>query len=57
MSDDLLERIKKISNEYGFSVNELINMACEEFLKSGKFDDFEKRLLELEKEVVELKKK
>jgi hypothetical protein len=57
MPDDLHARIKVFADDYGTSVNELINMACEEFIKTGQLDDLEKRVSELECEVKELKSK
>ena len=57
MPDDLHQRIKDLADDYGMSMNNFINMACEEFAQSGRIPDLEKRVAELEKQVKELKGK
>ena len=57
MPEELHERVKKLAKDYGTSVNELVNIACEEFLRSGKIESLEQRIVELEKEVFDKKKK
>lgn len=54
--DELNDKIAKIADEYGVSKNLLITMACEDFIKSGKLEDIEKRLVLVEKELARLKK-
>jgi len=49
MPEELHERIKKLAKDYGTSVNEMVNIACEEFLRSGKIEALEQRITELEK--------
>jgi predicted DNA-binding protein len=48
MPDELHDRISKFADELGVSKNALINMACEEFLRTGKIEEIEKRLSEIE---------
>ena len=57
MPDDLNDRLTRLADMQGISKNELINTACEKYLKTGNFADLESRVSELEKEVVKLKKK
>ena len=51
MPDDLHKRITELSENYGVSVNTLINMACDEFEKTGLIDELKRRIEQLEKEV------
>ena len=51
MPAELHERIKKLAQDYGTSVNEMVNIACEEFLRSGKIEALENRIEAIEKEV------
>lgn len=55
MPEDLHKRIKSLAKDYGVSMNELVNMACEEFALTGRLPELEKRVSELEKEVKDLK--
>jgi len=57
MPDDLNERLAHLADMQGISKNELINTACEKYLKTGNFADLESRFSELEKEVAKLKNK
>jgi hypothetical protein len=57
MPDDLNDRITRLADMQGISKNELINAACEKFLKTGNFADLESRVSELEKELVGLKQR
>ena len=57
MPDDLNDRLTRLADMQGISKNELINTACEKFLKTGNFADLESRVSELEKDVEKLKKK
>jgi predicted DNA-binding protein len=57
MPDDLNERLARLAEMQGISKNELINTACEKFLKTGNFADLEWRITELEKEVFKKKTK
>jgi predicted DNA-binding protein len=51
MPDELNNRLEKLAKEYGISKNTLINTACEDFLKTGRIDDLEKRVEAIEKEL------
>jgi predicted transcriptional regulator len=55
MPDDLNDRLIRLADMQGISKNELINTACEKYLKTGNFSDLESRVSELEKEVEKLK--
>jgi predicted DNA-binding protein len=55
MPDDLNDRLTRLADMQGISKNELINAACEKYLRTGNFSDLERRVSELEKEVSELK--
>jgi len=57
MPDDLNDRLTRLADMHGISKNELINTACEKYLKTGNFADLESRVSELEKEIEKLKKK
>jgi len=57
MPTELHERIKKLAQDYGTSVNEMVNIACEEFLRSGKIEALEHRIAAIEKEVDAIKLK
>jgi len=57
MPNDLNDRLTRLADMHGISKNELINTACEKYLKTGDFADLESRVSELEKEVAELKKR
>jgi hypothetical protein len=51
MPEDLHQRLLKLSENYGVSLNTLINMACEEFEKTGRLDELERRIEELENQI------
>jgi hypothetical protein len=55
MPEDLYQRIKILAAEYSVSLNEMVNLSCEEFLRSGKIEFLEKKILKLEKELETLK--
>ena len=55
MPAELHERIKKLAKDYETSVNEMVNIACEEFLRSGKIETLENRLEAVEKDIEVLK--
>ena len=57
MPDDLNNRLIRLADMQGISKNELINTACEKYLKTGNFADLESRVSELEKEMKALKEK
>ncbi len=57
MPDELHKRIEALCDDYGVSMNTLVNMACEEYLKTGRLPDLEEKVSKLEKEVKELKGK
>jgi len=55
MPEELHERIKKLARDYGTSVNEMVNIACEEFLQSGRIETLERRIEAIEKDIEALK--
>ena len=57
MPDDLHDRVKQLAQEYGTSVNGLINTTMKGLLESEGLEAVERRVSELEKEVKKLKEK
>lgn len=45
---ELRERIESLAKDYGLSLNKLIAIACEDFVRTGRLDKLEKRVEALE---------
>lgn len=54
---DIRERIESLAKDYGLSINKLVSMACEDFVRTGRLDELEKRIEALEQRVDSLEQK